>query len=71
MPDDADREVARLRARVGRLEAGAWLDRLLLAVLFYFVWEHIPELAKLVGGALLGLLVVFAVVERIRARNER
>lgn len=60
-------ELQQLRARVGRLEAGAWVERGLLAFFLYLLWDDISGLAAAVGGLVLFLLVVFSIVERVRA----
>ena len=65
--EDEQRELARLRARIARLETGAWAERGLLLVVFYFLWDDIPESAKVVGTGIAALLVVLVVIERVRA----
>lgn len=65
----SDPAVTELRARVARLEVGAWLERAVLLLLLYFAWDEMLVLLKLFGTATVVLLFVFAGVERIRARR--
>lgn len=62
-----DGELLALRKRIGRLEIGAWIERAVLLYLLYLSWDRIPELVAVVGGVVLGLLVAFVVIERVRS----